>query len=337
MASNLDWMDGLVDELAKNASSGGGNTQGVYFKMEPGQHRVRVIPAGNDIDKVPYVVNIQHSYNVMTPEGKMSTSFALCYNHIANNLKTLGKLLVDSGQLSKVDMQMFKLHGCPGCAAVNKLQNAGLAKEVWMSSIAKTSYLVNILARADSKVYVWNISKKVFGDIFSPVAEFAKDGMNALHPITGFDVLVNATGAGFQRRYSVAMFPKPVPLAMPEDQRFYNLYEVLAKGFRSYRDFSDLTMLSFGKYFTPAGISMPGATVEQLFNDEDQGQFQSAGLAVNIAQSMMPETVPQSMPLNQLEQEVIEHKVNDNNSAFGDDDLIEKDGHFYTKDGKMLF
>ena len=310
---NMKWDDVLtkVSEVQSSKSDSDGSA---FLKMKPGTHNIRVIPAGNTVEDVPYLETVQHAHQVLTSDGKAMTAFSLCYNHIAKNLQTLGKYLATNSKIKQDDLALFKQHGCPGCRAINTLEQKGVAKEIWAGSAPKISYFINVIFRPDGKIYVWNISKKIFGDIFGPLKAMFDNKINPLDPNTGFDLSVTATGENFQRRYSATYMPIPRPLGLSDGQVFFDLYEIAGRTCKSYNQFADLVAMAFGKYFDNLGVTVPGSSIQNVFN-----------------QAVNPPTVAKT------EASIFATEPSKDEFEVLGDGLTFKGGTLYGKDGKPLF
>lgn len=262
----IDWKTLETDvEHQQQYAVGDMSGKSPYLKKKAGNWNLRIIPAGNDIDNVPYVKVSQHAYNILNKEGRKQTVFVLCYNAISERLNTLGKYLISQNKLKADDIRLFKAHGCPGCVTVGKLQTVGVIKDVWQPSIKKESFLINVMDRENSEIFAWNISLKVYNSIFGCVKAMYDAGQDVFDPQRGFDITVRADFEGFQRRYaSVNWLPIPKPIGMFEGQTYHDLYELMSRSCKPYTEFANICALAFGSYLDASGITIPGSTTDNI-------------------------------------------------------------------------
>ena len=307
MSFDLSAMKAELNSIgAGNAGSTADNGKQVFLKVAPGTHHIRVIPAvprwpakdgeqlGAPIENLPYIKLVQHSFVGIDPgTGRERYDFALCYNDISARLTTLAKSLISQGLLSKEDLVSYKAHGCPACATVQKLQQARIQKEVWTPLLPKVSYQINVLLRADSKVYVFNMSKKLFQSVVNGAVALLENGIDPWHIQTGYDCVLTANGDGKNRRYDCMYLPAPKPMGLPQSETFYNLYELAGKTFKSYGKLADLVVHKYAKYLDPLGLTVPGAAIAQIFENtkpaltsDEINMVNPAGVTVNKVQEI---------------------------------------------------
>lgn len=264
---DMDWdsINKMLDNAKTSSSSGQAS---IYLKLTPGLHKIRIVPAGNDIDKMPFRKLVQHNWQNVDK----TPVFSMCWNYIYNNPTTVAQPLLKEQKLTKDDILLYKKHGCPMCKGLEVLDRAGLSKEAKQPLFPRDSYIWNVLLRpkdnpkSGGDLFVWNTSTKIWQSIIITIKEMKSTGIDILNTESGFDWTIQADGEGLTRRYNVNAFPAPKPLMLDADKRPHNLVEVGNQSFKSYQDTIDTLKGKYGKVFMSIGYEIPGDRVTEIFN-----------------------------------------------------------------------
>jgi hypothetical protein len=295
---NFDYAD-MLKSMQEAATS---EKTSHYLKMKPGNHHLRVVPVipkfsdanGTPIQNLPYLEVVQHAFNVMDNSGREQTKFVLCYNDIVKNVKTKAKSLVEQGKLTKDDFSQHQKYGCPACAAVRMLSDAKVLDTVWKGSLPKTSYTINVLERASNSIKVWNMSKKIFQMVVAPFLQTIEHGKNIWDVNSGMDVVVNAEGTGFGRRYTATYQMIESPLNPPQDAVYHNLFHIYGESFLNYGPMADLVQQAFASHLSTIGKTVPGTTISNVFDSTPQA----------VPSTLINEVMPPAQQVNKVVQDV---------------------------------
>ena len=170
-------------QLAQLDTKGSGESAS-FLKLKAGRNVIRVVPRD-------------------TPE---ETFLSYRQHYIKNGDKALS----------------FKCPGpaCPACAYANKLRRTGnpadyeAAKEFF----AKDRILVNVIDRSEPEkgVQVLGIGKGLYKELLELQAD-PDTGVNYIHPVRGYDVIITREGTGkFDTKYKAKVMPKASPLGEME-------------------------------------------------------------------------------------------------------------------------
>lgn len=173
-----------------------------YMKFKVGKNRIRILPIQVPLMSGPYLQIRANS--VRGAKDKYGRTM-LSYEWIVRDEAILQKLLA-SGRIKQTDVQLFQAHGDPAIeiAAQAKKQDLETKRSLWPSN----KYLFVVVNRADSGVYVFEAGQK-FVDFLRPLV-VGTDEEPAEYPELfnledGFDIIVEATGEGLQRRYTYSV------------------------------------------------------------------------------------------------------------------------------------
>ena len=164
-------------QLAQLDTKGEGSSAS-FLKLKAGRNVVRVVPRD-------------------TPE---ETFFSYRQHYLKTNDKALS----------------FKCPGmnvCPACQFANKLRRSGnpadfeAAKEFF----AKDRILINVIDRSEPEkgVQVLGIGKGLYKELLELQTD-PDTGVNFIHPVRGYDVIITREGVGkFDTKYKAKVMPKP--------------------------------------------------------------------------------------------------------------------------------
>lgn len=305
MSYDIDW-DKLNQDATSSTSTSkyGGGEKSVFIKMKAGIHHLRIIPSGNDLEKLPYIRLMQHPVRYVKEDGQPAFSFPLCWAYVMQNLKdkqteedrktkSLLVYLINQQLLNQIESDKYQQNGCPFCKAFQFLNNHSVEAETRNKFYPKDQYLFNVLWRkrdlsGDNGIYIWRVSKTQFNNIINQIRlnKFELSN-NPLDTATGKDLIVQATGEGLARRYPMIQFSSvQTPLNLTE-QTPHNLLTVIDTAFKPYQETVNEMKLGFGKILAHYGYTIPGDMVISQ-------QYQNVSkVADNITQfATIPDPVP---------------------------------------------
>lgn len=377
--NQIDWNAVDGDMQVASASTNASQTTkeaSKFIKMKAGFHYLRIVPAGNPLQKKPYLHLVQHPVKTPKDDGTgFYDKFVLCWSSVLNDLVTLGdpnkggspqmqkerSIVSYLGQVKAIDNQQFELyrtHGCPLCKAYNHLQNMGVPNDDKKAFYPQEQYFFNVIHRSkqpdgmpsfgDDNVYIWRQAKRNGGQTVSVINTMRKQAnINYLDINTGRDILIQATGEGLGRRYPVNQFLDfPSPLNLGE-RLTHNLLDILVASHNEYQKVVNLMKISYGKILQDHGYVIPGdTTVQAAYPVVNQAAYQ-AQQAITQAQqptqyapgmvTQLPSPVQQQVQVHPVTEPVTTPPSYDPSFQSGDQ-IIEKDGKlFNTRTGKFLF
>jgi len=275
-------MDFNFDQMnadATNANQNSGNQEQIYAKFKQGAHRIRIVPQGNEVEKLPYLKIQQHSLRVIDEQGNKQFRFVMCWNYVFEKFNSIGKYLAGVQKLVKEDVQLYKVYGCPFCRAMHAMDSAGMPKTEARDLSPKVSYTFNIIIReqgVNSIVKVWNASNKQFDAVMQVFKLYKDMNLNLFDPTNGYDLALQATGEALQRRYTVNVIPAPVAIGLAEGSMTHNLIEIACRNFYGYADTIDWLKKGYHNKLAAINYKIPGDQVGEML-------AQSAQSAVNEA------------------------------------------------------
>lgn len=328
-----------------NSASGQQDTKtNTYLKFTSGQHYVRLLPAGNKEEDLPYKTYQTHSIPVGSiGGGQQQIAYILCWNWLFSsqdcievNVKGLGRMQ----KITKPMVQLYQKHGCPVCNTALALDAAGCDSKIVNQLKPKVQHIWNAVMRPKTNAdpvtcKVWTMSNKLHKGLLTGLQAYHKAGFNALDIEGGYDILVSATGEGLNRRYDGTMwFPQPKPLGYPNIIPF-NLFEVMANNFKPYQESINLMKQHYGKVLAGIGYEIPGdtANIADSFGEvypNAQNLQNAVGIPTNNFGGEMTSPFPQ-----QTQQPQQQHRPD----STLEDDGLEMQGGFLVdkKTGLKLF
>ena len=263
-----------------------------FLKLPQGKHPVRFLRVGNKQEKLPFKSVQTHTFKLKSDAGQTIFVYALCYNWLfthrdckeltINPLREMGKLTAE-------DIKAVKKYGCPVCNAKDVLYKSGADKETWQSCNTRGTNYWNVLLRSDEKVYIWSVSDtnhdaiagsiEMYMDINEKTGKPGPDSIDILHPKTGYDHIITATGERNNRRYKVDVKPKPRPVGdLDDDQKPLDLMVVVAESFKPYGEMCQLLRRMVGKELARLGfdygVALPEERKKRVDDDEDDDDFE---------------------------------------------------------------
>lgn len=305
-------MDFNFDQMnadASNASQNSGTGEQIYLKVKQGAHRLRIVPQGNETEKLPYLKIQQHSLRLTDEQGNTNFRYVMCWNYVFEKFKIIGEYLARTQKLTREDAQLYKSFGCPFCRAMHALDTAGIAKTEARDLAPKVSFTFNVVVRengTNSIVKVWSTSNKVFDSIMTVFKMYRDMNLNLFDANNGYDLALQAAGERLQRRYTVNVIPQPVPIGLAEGTLTHNLIEIACRNFYSYSD--TIAFLKKGYHNKLAAINyvIPGDDVGAMLAksagdllgvplqaaNTNNGIFTSAESKADVFDNIMPVSVP---------------------------------------------
>jgi hypothetical protein len=160
-------------------------------------------------------------------KGKEFKGFALDFDTIMRN-GALAQRLVDGNKLTRQDIEMSERYGDPYNKLASAIKSAGLKREkgdktYWPQD--KYLWLV-ILPEEGNKVVVYESSFGFFSfmDGLRSAGEVSLEELFAIGD--GVDVLISATGKGFQRKYTFQAARKNTDVSPATDAKFPDLLDI---------------------------------------------------------------------------------------------------------------
>lgn len=258
-----------------------------FLKLPQGKHPVRFLRVGNKQEKLPFKSVQTHTFKLKSDAGQTIFVYALCYNWLFTH-KDCKELTInplrEMGKLTAEDIKAVKKYGCPVCNAKDVLYKSGADKETWQSCNTRGTNYWNVLLRSDEKVYVWSVSDtnhdaiagsiEMYMDINEKTGQPGPDSIDILHPKTGYDHIITATGERNNRRYKVDVKPKPRPVGdLDDDQKPLDLMVVVAESFKPYGEMCQLLRRMVGKELAKLGfdygVALPEERKKRVDDDED--------------------------------------------------------------------
>jgi hypothetical protein len=225
-----------------------------YLKLgHKNRFRILVPPGGEGLYKIVKV----HTY--MGDGGRLQSSLDMDF-HFADAAEA--KYVLTHGPfVDKADYRAWKQMGDPINALAKALKEVGRKKEA-ANFWSRTTYLFNVLNRADGKVYVWQATKtnfdKIMELVFPPEEDDEEIGLavapELFDPIKGNDIIIKSNGEeGKARRYPKLLRAKPSPVG-DYDGELYDLNLVMAKKATHFNNKVDVVFNTYGKQARRAGL-----------------------------------------------------------------------------------
>jgi hypothetical protein len=263
----MDFNFDAMNADATNANQNSGQAEQIYAKFKQGAHRIRIVPQGNETEKLPYLKLQQHSIATVDEKGNRVFRFVMCWNYVFEKFKSIGKYLAGQQKLVKEDVQLYKSYGCPFCRAMHAMDNAGIPKTEARDLSPKVSFTFNIVVRengVNSPVKVWNASNKQFDSVMQVFKLYRDMNLNLFDATNGYDLALQATGEGLQRRYTINVIPAPVAIGLAEGTLTHNLIEVACRNFYSYADTIGWLKKGYHNKLAAINYAIPGDSIGEL-------------------------------------------------------------------------
>jgi hypothetical protein len=372
--NDIDW--NAVDEDTQIAAASANAAQTTkkespMLKPKIGFHYLRWVPAGNALQRKPYLHLVQHPIKVPRDDGTgLIDRFVLCWSYVLNDLVKLGdpnsggnaekqktqSLVSYLGQVQKINQEEFKKYqtfGCPFCKAFNHLNQMGVANDVKNKFYPQEQYFFNVIHRSkqpdgmpgqgDDNVYIWRQAKRNGAALIATVNTMRKQAsINYLDVNTGRDIILQAVGEGMLRRYPVCQFMDfPTPMNLGE-RTVHNLLDLVANSHIDYQKVVNMMKVTHGKLLQENGFIIAGdqAMAQQYQQTEASYQVQQA-----IAQAQSPSQFAAPTNVVPSPQQVATHPnypsgipASDSSPTTANPNIIEINGMAYDKrTGQPLF
>src|SRR5215475_14098927 len=207
-----------IDEDSKRTQSTSkydSNDKTLFLKVKQGIHKLRILPTGNKLDKIPYLQLSQHVVRLPNADGRIVPTFMLCWNFILDNINSketvdekkndsILSYLMKMQKMTQIDLDKFQNHGCPFCKAFAYMDAMGVDKEVRNPLYPKNTWNWNVIWRhngisGDGNIYIWGVTQTHFNALIQQIKQDKTQGVFTLDPDKGFDLTLQATGEGLQR------------------------------------------------------------------------------------------------------------------------------------------
>src|SRR5215475_9733208 len=237
-------------------------------------------------------------------------------------------------KMTQIDLDKFQNHGCPFCKAFAYMDAMGVDKEVKSPLYPRSSWNWNVIWRhngisGDGNIYIWGVTQTHFNALIQQIKQDKTQGVFTLDPDKGFDLTLQATGEGLQRRYGSPTFDRmSSPANLREGDIPYDLAEVvLASSYKTYQDMVNNLKIGFGARLRELGYVIPGdISVEQAYAQTPQSFQQVNPQNTEQLNKMYPQQVPS------MQQPIIQSNRIDKGNGY-----YEIDGCLYDPTGKKLF
>lgn len=365
--NQIDWNavseDAKATTTAMNTTASQGKQEASKFiRLKAGFHYLRIVPAGNALQKKPYLHMVQHPMKVPREDGNgFMDAFILCWSHVLNDLVKLGNpeaqktrsIVSYLGQVQAINQEQFKMYqtyGCPMCKAYNHLNQMGVAQETKQKFYPAEQYFFNVIHRSfdpsgnpsfgDDNVYIWRQAKTNGKRLITTINTMRQNAnINYLDINTGRDIILQATGEKLGRRYPVCQFTDfQTPLNLGE-RIPHNLLDIVVKSHYDYQKVVNFMKVTYGKLLSENGYVIPGdqamtqqygESITRVNPNVEHIANQSIAQVQNPSQFVAPVSVVQTSPVTAEPQF--------DPSFQSGDTIIEKDGKlFNTRTGKFLF
>lgn len=336
--NEIDWSAVDQDTQIAAASSNAATTTKEASKMlkpKVGFHYLRLIPAGNALQKKPYLHLVQHPMKVPREDGNGTRDvFVLCWSHVLNDLIKLGDISLGGskekqgtmsivsylGQVGKINTQefeKFRTYGCPMCKAFNYLNQMGVDREFKNKFYPQEQYFFNVIHRSkqpdgmpsfgDDNVYIFRMGKQNGGRIVTTINTMRKQAnVNYLDINTGRDLMIQAVGELLMRRYPLMQFmDMSTPLNLGE-RTIHNLLDILVQSHHEYQKIVNMMKVSYGQALQQYQYAIPGdSAVMQAYPPVVSEAVHQAQQAIAQAQNpsqfagqqvQVPQTPPPTNP-----------------------------------------
>lgn len=310
---DVDWdkiNEAANKELPTGAYGRKSTAENIWLKLTPGIHTLRIVPSGNQTEKLPYLQTSEHKYSGVDETGRRVFGTITCWRYLYDNLmskktpeeqkqNSLISYLGANNMLDQENYRKYKEFGCPWCTAHAFLTMHGVDKDVRKNLWPVTTYYWNVLHRrakntGDDRVYIWRQSNTQFKGIINTLRVVKETGNdNYLHVETGRDLMIQAEGVGLARRYPLIQFMGyPSTLNLGDQTPHHLEAKVLAAGWRTYQDSVNLLKQYHGDLLSKYGHIIQGDVIISK-------QYQHVGtMLADIAQPIQ-EIAKESIPIQQ--------------------------------------
>lgn len=231
--------------LQQNSQQYAAQKDTTWLKLPQGSHRLRICPAWNE-EGTPVRMIVNHQ-KFKSKDGYDRNP--LCYQYAFDN-QNIAQALFNKNVLKKEDLEFYQKYGCPYCLVSNLVIQMNGKKN--NKFYPKPTFLWNVVYRADSKIYKFSTSKKIFDN----VAMFASAYPSMFNVDNGMDIAILATGDGMQRRYNSNLIPDPVPLGVDlTTNKLHDLDIAMADGYRNLNETMELLLNTVPNLLPILGIN----------------------------------------------------------------------------------